>query len=92
MSKGILANPRSLHFWALAAHHRRTHHHVTHATANVRAQLPVGAPPSMMGAPPKFVGMGGVSSSDRADRIKSLRESGYNPKNDFNANGTIKTQ
>jgi hypothetical protein len=47
MSKGILANPRSLHFWALAAHHRRTHHHVTHATANVRAQLPVGAPPSM---------------------------------------------
>jgi len=54
---------------ALAAHHR-THHHATKATANVGAPPPVGAPPSMMGAPPPFVGMGGVSSSDRADRVK----------------------
>jgi len=35
---------------------------------------------------------GGVSSSDRAQYIKNLHDSGYNPKNNFNANGTIKTQ
>jgi hypothetical protein len=67
---------------ALAAH--RTHHH--HRAMN--APPVAGAPPPMMGAPV----MGGVSSADQASRIKSLRESGYNPKNDFNANGTIKTQ
>jgi hypothetical protein len=35
---------------------------------------------------------GGVSSSDHAQYIKNLHDSGYNPKSDFNANGTIKTQ
>ena len=35
---------------------------------------------------------GGVSSSDRAQYIKNLHDSGYNPKNNFNANGTIRTQ
>src|SRR5258707_15779006 len=40
------------------------------------AQAPVGAP-------------GGVSSSDRL-YIKNLYDSGYNPRNDFNPNGTIR--
>ena len=35
---------------------------------------------------------GGVSSSDRAQYIKNLHDSGYNPKDNFNANGIIKTQ
>ena len=35
---------------------------------------------------------GGVSSSDRAQYIKNLHDSGYNPKDNFNANGTVKTQ
>ena len=35
---------------------------------------------------------GGVSSSDRAQYIKNLHDSGYNPKDNFNANGTIKVQ
>jgi hypothetical protein len=35
---------------------------------------------------------GGVSSSDRAQYIKNLHDSGFNPKDNFNANGTIKTQ
>jgi hypothetical protein len=35
---------------------------------------------------------GGVSSSDRALYIKNLHDAGYNPKDNFNANGTIKTQ
>jgi hypothetical protein len=34
---------------------------------------------------------GGVSSSDRAQYIKNLHDSGYDPKGNFNANGTIKT-
>jgi hypothetical protein len=33
---------------------------------------------------------GGVSSSDRALHIRNLQDSGYNPKNDFNPNGTIR--
>ena len=36
--------------------------------------------------------LGGVSSSDRAQYIKNLHDSGYNPKDNFNANGTVKTQ
>jgi hypothetical protein len=35
---------------------------------------------------------GTVSSSDRAQYIKNLHDSGYNPKDNFNANGTVKTQ
>ena len=35
---------------------------------------------------------GGVSDSDRTQYIKNLRDSGYNPKDNFNANGTIKVQ
>ena len=33
---------------------------------------------------------GGVSSSDRALYMKNLHDSGYNPRNDFNPNGTIR--
>jgi len=87
MTKGILAITilALSTSGALAAH--RTHHH--HRVMN--ASPVVGAPPPMMGAPSPF-GPGAVSSSDQASRVKSPRESGYNPKNDFNANGTIKTQ
>ncbi|WP_130231183.1 hypothetical protein [Bradyrhizobium sp. Leo121] len=35
---------------------------------------------------------GGVSSKDHAQYMKNLRDSGYDRKNDFNANGTVKTQ
>ena len=38
------------------------------------------------------VAWGGVSSSDRTQYIKNLHDSGYNPKANFNANGTIRTQ
>jgi hypothetical protein len=37
-------------------------------------------------------GGGGLSSSDRAMYIKNLHDAGYDPKNNFNANGTVKTQ
>jgi hypothetical protein len=46
------------------------------------AHAPVGASPVVM--------PGGVSSSDSALYIKNLHDSGYNPKNDFNPNGTIR--
>ena len=62
---------------ALAAH--RTHHrHAMNAYPNV-------------GASP-VVWTGGVSSSDHAMYIRNLHDSGYNPKNNFNANGTVATQ
>lgn len=48
------------------------------AAAPAFAQAPVGAP------------AGGVNSSSHAMYIKNLNESGYNPKNDFNPNGTIR--
>jgi hypothetical protein len=35
---------------------------------------------------------GGVNSNDHAQYMKNLQDSGYDPKNNFNANGTIKTQ
>jgi hypothetical protein len=63
---------------ALAAHHR--HHHQAMNASPV------------VGAPPPVIWQGAVSSSDHADYVKNLRESGYNPKNDFNANGTVKVQ
>jgi hypothetical protein len=34
---------------------------------------------------------GGASSSDRAQYIKNQHDSGYDPRNNFNADGTIKT-
>ena len=35
---------------------------------------------------------GGVSSSDRDLYIRNLRDSGYDKKQDFNSNGTIRVQ
>jgi hypothetical protein len=72
---------------AWAAHHRTHHHQAMNASPAAGAP-----PPMMMGATSPVMGLGGVNSADHADHVKSLRESGYNPKNDFNENGTIKTQ
>jgi hypothetical protein len=35
---------------------------------------------------------GPMSSENHAQHMKNLRDSGYNPKNDFDANGVLKTQ
>jgi hypothetical protein len=69
---------------ALAAHHR-THHHAMKESAVAGAPPPVGAPSPVFWT-------GGVSSSDRDMYARNLRDAGYNPKSNFNANGTIKTQ
>jgi hypothetical protein len=69
---------------AMAAHHRH-HHQAMNASPVVDAPAPIGAPSPV-------IWPGAVSSSDHADHVKNLRESGYNPKNDFNTNGTVKTQ
>ena len=50
-----------------------------------------GARAAYYGGYPSAVG-GGVSSSDYALYIRNLHDSGYNPRNNFNANGTIATQ
>ena len=60
---------------ALAAH--RTHHQRNAMNAFAGA-----------GASP-VVSTGGVSSSDRALHIRNLHDSGYNPKNNFNAKGNM---
>jgi hypothetical protein len=44
-----------------------------------------------VGASP-VVWTGGVSSGDRATYNQNLRDSGYNPKNNFDAKGILKTQ
>ena len=35
---------------------------------------------------------GGVSSKNHEQRMKNLHDSGYDPKNDFTASGTVKQQ
>jgi len=44
-----------------------------------------------VGASP-VVGTGGVSSGDHATYVKNLHDSGYDPKNNFNASGNLKVQ
>jgi hypothetical protein len=64
---------------ALAA--QRTHHRqAMNANAGVGA-AGVGASPVLW--------TGGVSSSDRAMYLRNLHDSGYNTKNNFNANGNV---
>ena len=65
---------------ALAAQHR-THHR---QAMNANAAMP--APASPVGW------MGGVSSGDRTMYMKNLHDSGYDPKNNFDAKGILKTQ
>ncbi|WP_156042237.1 hypothetical protein [Bradyrhizobium sp. URHD0069] len=50
-------------------------------------------PNAFGGMGPSSVGWpGGVSNSDREQYIKNLRDSGYDKKQDFNPNGTVRTQ
>jgi hypothetical protein len=74
---------------ALAA--QRTHHRqAMNANAGVGAAgvgaAGVGA--AGVGASP-VLWTGGVSSSDRAMYLRNLHDSGYNTKNNFNANGNV---
>jgi hypothetical protein len=48
------------------------------------------ATPAFAQAPGGALVPGGVSSSDHSLYIKNLQDSGYNPKNDFNPDGTIR--
>jgi hypothetical protein len=76
MTKGLLVSVAVLALStsaALAAHHHR--HVITNATV---------AEPS-----PALGWMGPISSSDHAMHLQNLRDSGYNPKNDYNAAGNV---
>jgi hypothetical protein len=70
---------------ALAA--QRTHHR---QAANANAPVSANAFGSAGASP--VVWTGGASSADHATYMKNLHDAGYDPKNNFNANGTIKTQ
>jgi hypothetical protein len=80
MAKSILA----LAILALSASAALAAQHRTHHRQAMNAFAGVGASP--------VVWTGGVSSSDRATYMKNLHDSGFNPKDNFNANGTIKSQ
>ena len=76
----ILTLSTSAAFAAQQSHHR----HAMHARAmNAHAAVPATPAPAITG---------GGSSADHAQYMKNLHDSGYNPKNNFNTNGTIKTQ
>src|ERR1700682_5784932 len=73
---------------ALAA--QRTHHsRAVKPNASTAAMNPNAFPG---GGPSPVVWPGGVSSSDRDQYVKNLRDAGYDRKKDFNANGTVRTQ
>jgi hypothetical protein len=55
-------------------------------------RVPYGGPTNANAFGGPVGGWGGVNSNDHAQRMKNLHDAGYDPKNDFNANGTIKTQ
>lgn len=74
---------------ALAA--QRTHHsRAMNPSASAAAMNP--SPFGGVGGPSPVVWQGGVSSSDRDQYVKNLRDSGYDRKKDFNPNGTVRTQ
>jgi hypothetical protein len=76
---------------ALAAH--RTHHGRamnTNASSTAMTSNPYNAN-AFFGASPGGWGRG-ATSNDHAQYMKNLHDSGYDPKNNFNANGTIRTQ
>lgn len=51
-----------------------------------------GARAAYYGGGPYSGWTGGMSSADRDMYVRNLRDAGYDPKNNFNANGTIKNQ
>jgi hypothetical protein len=80
MTKSILVSLAvvTLSSVALAAQHRIHHRNAMNAHA-------------AMSAPPA-VGTAGMSSGDHAKYVKNLRDSGYDPKKNFNASGHMATQ
>jgi hypothetical protein len=80
MTKGLLVSLTVLSLSASAAlaAHPTHHRHAVNAHATV--------------APSPVDSMVGMGNNDHATYLKNLHDSGYNPKNDFDANGVIKTQ
>ncbi|WP_315806843.1 MULTISPECIES: hypothetical protein [unclassified Bradyrhizobium] len=80
MTKRILVSLAILTLAASAASAAPRNHHQRAMNAYARVDGPPVSAPA------------GVSNDDRALYFQNLRDSGYNPRNDYNANGTIKTQ
>jgi hypothetical protein len=100
MNKSILVSLAILTlFTSVALAAQRTHHsravkpNASTAAMNPNPYARPMYPNAFAGVGPSpVVWPGGVSSSDRDMYIRNLRDSGYNPKNNFNANGTVATQ
>lgn len=97
MTKHFLAGLAilALSMSAASAWTHRTHSRAMNPNASAAAMNPKPYARPMnayaaMGAPP--AAMPGVSSKDHGMHMKNLRDSGYDPKNDFNAAGNVANQ
>jgi hypothetical protein len=83
---------------ALAAAQKTHHRHAAKPNASTAAMTPNPNAPPMYpnafggGGPAPLGWGGGMSSGDRDQYMKNLHDSGYDKKNDFNSNGTVRTQ
>jgi hypothetical protein len=81
---------------AASAWTHRTHHsRATHPAASAAATTPNRSTGAMnaygaMGAP--SAAMPGVTSKEHSERMKSLHDSGYDPKKDLTPSGTMRQQ
>ena len=82
ISLAVLAVSTSGALAAYQTHYHYHHHPAYHPAMNANAS--VAASPVLW--------RGGASSADYNLYIRNLRESGYNPKDNFNETGTVKTQ
>ena len=80
MTRSIVVGLAVLALSTSAAFAAHRHHHAMHASYSGVAP----AAPAMW--------MGGASSNDHAMYLKNERDAGYNPKNDYTANGLLKNQ
>jgi hypothetical protein len=94
VSLAILTLSTSVASAAQRTHHSRaTKPNVSAAAMNPNPSARPTNPNAFAGVGPSPVVLpGGVSSSDRDQYSRNLRDSGYDKKKDFNPNGTIRTQ
>jgi hypothetical protein len=95
MNKNILVGLAILAASTSAASAWTHHHRAAHPAASTAATTPNRSTGAMnaygaMGAPPAATP--GVSSKEHSERMKSLHDSGYDPKKDLTPNGTMRQQ
>jgi hypothetical protein len=79
---------------ALAVQRTHHHRHAAQPNASTAAMNPNAGPmmPNAFGRAAPSPAFSGVSSEDRGMFFRNLHDSGYDKKNDFNPNGTVRNQ